>query len=821
MMSSANAYEWKKSQDDFNFIKGKLTFHNRAACAKKSNDPARSVFLIVDNVNIAKSVYRLAKIKKIDPVITTDLAIDKFRYTLTTLIKMIGQRLLSGDLPLVEDKLLSHEYLASHWSQSLNSSYKTLNNKIECKIVKKFSGLYSYLNVTKPDQFLLEKMAKDQLAIDESYIPCEDLNKREQTDVGLYQFDLDVHDQFKRMGFQFWYSLKVYLSWAYRYAPEVNQLSFPFDYLFKGVDLEEMILFFNNGCESLSPVECNENDLNLENLKMLTEVSESLDFSDLNLVRPFPESAVGPFFSGPLPLIDNDLLHLNDFERTEDWVNNFRKNFLKTRGYQKIRLQSAFSFLNLASTHLSSDKIHEDIHHESQMMDPIYKKEIFYLCSEYKLMTDSEYNLLGKDLIQLRSKTRLKEIYGEMFDNDLEAPFILLNELASKVSGLCNEFEEKKYWPNVLDINQDGFFPWYRQLTRQEKISFHDKAPLSLINPEKAYLKISDGDVICPTAIHCARKILDSMMMISAISKTISSLDTEGSILSANFSNPFSSQVACGVYDPWKKKNKIIYELFHDLAQTAIFSFLPTPVYVSADYDPKKLISFSSLMKEGKVFFEPKYDPKKIKLSLIADLGPLIGLPCAVSISGNRMNPFDYYSFNGISFSGCRHRTRSTTEAYSADDILTHSSSQGICGTCAINLSTISSSASLIHPAFRMSSFLLKGVLRLVNNLKDPHDLFRSWGLSPQQLALSYRYHGTISKKCGRKLLKGKSCLPKRCEAKVMEDFTKLYKVSPVSSAFSCFKNTGTLSIKECTTPIYLSFLNGLKVKTNCHLEMR
>jgi hypothetical protein len=214
--------------------------------------------------------------------------------------------------------------------------------------------------------------------------------------------------------------------------------------------------------------------------------------------------------------------------------------------------------------------------------------------------------------------------------------------------------------------------------------------------------------------------------------------------------------MACGAYDPWAKKNKLIYEFFHDVIQGVAFGLLPSPVYVSVDLEQKKLVSFSSLIKEGKVFYDPNYDPKKVHLSLIADLGPLAGIPCALSISGSRMNPLEYYAFNGISFSGCHNNSKVEIEANNAEEIRSSGSSRSYCAACAINLQTMSSSVSSLNPILRFSFFLIKGVTRLFSNLRDPHDLHRNWSLSSHQIALSYRYHGEISDQCAKDLIKGK-----------------------------------------------------------------
>ena len=80
LLMTSFADEWSRKDEDFSFVPGELRFYNRSSCAKRALLPTRSAFLLVDNVNIAKSVFRLSKRLGIDSKSTTDLGIQKFRY---------------------------------------------------------------------------------------------------------------------------------------------------------------------------------------------------------------------------------------------------------------------------------------------------------------------------------------------------------------------------------------------------------------------------------------------------------------------------------------------------------------------------------------------------------------------------------------------------------------------------------------------------------------------------------------------------------------------------------------------------------------------
>ena len=811
-----NAAEWKRGEGDLKFTEGFINFSNRSSCARKSLEPTKSIFLLVDNVNIAKSAYRLAKLKGIDPVYTTDYAIEKFRYGIKHLVSLISSRLISGGLPLVDDNLLNETYLKNNWEKSYIPIQKDL---IGCKVVKKMSSLFSYLNVSRPDHYLFEEMAKDLENMGETFSSCDNFKEKDNPEVALYQFDLRAPDDFKKYGFRFWYSLKVYLAWAYRFSPEMKTFTFPFDHLFKSADLEEMVLFISNGCESMTPTECSDHDLNLEKLSQLTVPSSTLDVTETSLGKPIVGSPVDELFSKPIPLKEDDLLNLGDFKGTDEWIKNFRDNIVKTRGYQKIRFNRALSHLNLISLSTDPDKLEKKIIKETFEENLLLKQELFYLCSEYQVAKKIKSDFFKNDVSRLALNGSLRSLFSQFSSQDIVRSLDFVLSLSSKMILICNDLEVKNYWQG-FESKKDGFSPWYLEVTRGEKDFILDKDQTVKSSLERSYLRINNETVICHTGIHCARILLDSIIAISSLSKSLSTISPDG-INSTNMANPYSTQVACGTYDPWAKKNRMIFEAFHDLTQTALFSLAPSPIYISADIEPKKIVSFSTLIKEGKVFYDPKFAPKKVKLSLVTDLGPLLGVPCAVSISGSRLNPLQYFSFTGISFSGCRERSRSELQVSSGDEFSSSSSFRQACAACAINLQTMSSAVSSVHPAFRFSFFLLKGILRFASNLKDPQDLAKSWKVSPQQVSLSYRYFGKISSSCGKKLLKGVSCLPSQCERNVLEDLTRKYSLSPVSTDFSCFRRRGNLKVKECNEPIYLTWHRGLEIKSDCPIKER
>ena len=826
------AADWAQTEETFKYVPGQIEYFNRSSCAKKSLEPTSSVFLIVDNVNIAKSVYRLAKMKKLDTVSATNLGIEKFRYSLANLIRIISAKLLNKTLPLIKDErilknceagdcLELDRLLENNWRAS--GASPDFKKHSQCKIVKKFSTLHSNLKVSKPDRVLLEEMAKEIQSGSEYASFCEDFSDMSQPEVALYQFDLKTPANFNEFGFEFWSSFKIYLSWAFRNAPEMIPLAEPFDYLFKSVNLEETLLFFSNGCRSIKSPTCAEKDISLDNLRFLTETTGKLDWSEMDSVRHVPASSPLEQFSEPLSLMEDDLLNLGDQQNADEWTKNFRDNFIRSRGYNKIKLSKAINNLSLITQNASGQLVTERVAKDVSTLSQDDKQSLYYLCTEYSIAGDKDLSFIRRDLWKLKDLKIFDEVMKEMSNSNMEMFWNHFSELSENINKLCHGLKQKEIWDENFELKKNGFSPWYQELVYEKKFNFSEEMSIKSPKNEKPFLSIRGGSVLCENGIHCARVVLDSMMSLSAISHNFSSLiPGTREILSNNMANPYASRMSCGAYDPWAKRNQVVYDAIHDLVQTAAFGFIPTPVYVAANLDPKTVVSFDTLVKDGKVYFDPNFNKKRLKMSLIADLGPFIGIPCAVSISGSKVNPYQYYMFNGISVSSCKETGNNSTVVSSGNDQETSKTYRQVCAACAINLQTITASVSSINPFFRAGFFLIKGVVRLVSNLKNPHDLARDWSITPNQVSLSYRYNGEISKSCAKKLLKGKSCLDEACAGPVLDSLTRDYEMSPTYSDFSCLRKRAYLEVKECKDPIYVKFdKEGSTLDTNCQLKKR
>lgn len=833
---------WKESSQPLRFLPNKLEFFNRSSCAKIALEPTASVFAIVDNVNVAKSLFRMARLAGKDTTLVTNAGIERFRYTLTGTIRLVGNRLMSGSLPIIplDGTKITDTVLKNALASCKSGDCRALDQEIarswksnvaapeilSCKVIKRFSTFHSNLRMSKPDRVLMNELAKEMNAPESFHTDCHDLSDLTQPEVALYQFDVaGTGKEFKKTGFDFWNSLKIYLAWAMRNAPESQAMAAPFNFLFQSLNVEEMLIFFSNGCRSIKPLACSENDLTLQNLRAFTQGKDGTDWSEIPMNNAVGGTAAQDLFSRPLPLLEEDLLHLGSEKNANDWTENFRDNFIKSRGYNKVRLLRASADLKLVTDHLTPVRILERITKDSIELLPDEKQELYALCAEYAVALDENLGTMKKTITALRNVTALSEVVSEINSLDLSRVWPFFSDLTLAVNKYCGDLKQREIWDENFSFDKTGFAPWYQTLVDGKKYHYGESLGIKSSQQLKPLLRILDTNKsICSSGVHCARTTLAAIMSLPTISRSIGIIAPEEGGISSNMANPYADKFSCGMYDPWAKRNQIIFNFFQDMATAAVMGFSPSPIYIAATLEPKRVVSFETLVKEGMVFYDPKFDKARLKFSVMGELGTLTGVPCAVSISGTRLNPFEYYTFNGLSVSSCRSQNTNTTTAGSGGVSASKNDYTQACFTCAINLQSAASTASVVAPGFRAAFFVAKGLIRLFQEIRDPHDLAKNWVLDPQAVALARRKDADISKNCAKKLLRGENCFEESCEGEVLTNFTKVYEASPISTDFNCEEGRGSLKVRECETPVNFRWsAEGGKVdiETECKLKAR
>ena len=841
---------WKNSENIQSKLKlNPLRFTNRAQCALDSKKAATSVFVMIDSISTGKAIYRFSKMSGGDTSSETKLGIEKYRYTVAELIKHITKRLLSGELPMLKADLSKYEgtevfnyfddcnkgncyelnaHLKKLWStekQNLISSnivqkndFLSLNHddikhndaNVGCYFVKKFSALQGHLQSTSPNVKTAASIAEAVGSSSDLVSDCSYIHNQENLKVANYQFDiLNVLERdWKYSGFDFWSSVKTYLTWAFRHSTEAKSLAFPYHSILQNIALEENILFIPNGCKNIVEPRCDAKTLNLNSMRQFTQLNEQEIFRT-DFSAQIPDGVEQDLLNQPIVDVNTDILNFNRTQSANQWSANFRDKFTKSRGLLKLKFINSTNKLKAIKTHLTPKIILDELYSSMTLSktNETVKAEIYYLCSEYKVATDETLSFL-KDEVDLLAQTSLLDDYSKTIGGEkIESYVSYFREVSDVVGKFCGDITVDNYWHNMKGVDREGFTSWYKEVTLDKKQPFKTNIIRKLskeVKPILTYNSFSETkvlkqkEIICVEGANCSRVILESIFDLHSSMRYADSLLPTSEIQSPNLANPYSERMSCKVYDPLRKKRRVIFQFFYDIARAATFGVIPSPVYISTEVKEKQVVSMKTLMEDGKISFDPQVDGYKFKHSLVADLGGLFGIPCAIAISGTSVNPVRYYRFNGVSVGTCSETRINSLVVNSSTDMSDYSYDRSKCVACAINLETVIGAAGSINPITRSTYILARGAWNLFKGLRDPFDIPRRWTLNVNDTYDTYRKYGHVNKHCLRQLLKGKACLSNKCEGAVARNFSLFLNGEIEASSIPKKRGNGFVKLSTC-----------------------
>ncbi|MFI5391550.1 MAG: hypothetical protein ACHQYQ_09325, partial [Bacteriovoracales bacterium] len=467
----AQADDWKAPDINVPAVElNNLRFTNRARCALDSQKPTESVFLLVQNMEVAKGLYRMAKVTDNDSTELTKMGIQVYRYAVVNLIKLIHQKLMNGQLPLLSVDTTEQNvpkgyakisslcksdayckdldiYLENLWSISRASANPAVvgknllafdtfnlqnnfipkliaseNSNLTCYYLKKFSPFQAQLYGSKPTASVFEQMAKTSIARGEYLGDCFDIDEQKDLKVASFQLELPniKEKQWKNFGFDYWNSLKLYFSWAWRNAPEFENMAAPFADILRGVTIEESVMMVPNGCKSITPAKCDGEYVQLNAIRQFARESFKKQAIKTDVLSPIPEGPQDGMIDEPTPAVNRDILDMAHFDTAEAWMENFRDNLAKTRGIMKRKLLKSINFLNLSTTQLSVEKIVQQVNKKfekiglkstGELLIPStltdqekvdLKNDLYYLCSEFIQADHDDLSFIKGDLEILR-----------------------------------------------------------------------------------------------------------------------------------------------------------------------------------------------------------------------------------------------------------------------------------------------------------------------------------------------------------------------------------------------------------------------------------
>ena len=758
-----------------------LNFSNRADCARDSQKPTRSVFFIADTLDVGKSLLRAGDLLSRQDTFTNE-GIKRYRFTLQSLSKLVAEKLLKGQLPLLNAKLPGYtdlldtcaegcfemdELIAQAWSGSLQGERLNFaGSHMSCHEVKDFAALYPHLLDSKPTKESLKALGQSMVDGSENLVECN-IDNPGDLSVSFYQFDLRHLDEktWNKVGFDFWSSFNIYFSWAFRHSSEARQMALNYHGLFRQVNLEELSFFFSNGCNSLARPECSKDFLNTNSLRELSRVSQDADLAKLQVFMPGPDHDHDDILRQDDGLGREDLA-LDAHESATDWAKNFKDNMAKTRGFIRLKLSQSLSQLKFIRRGLE-ERLLTDITKELEGLsgDQAKRVEDFTFCAELTSATDREISFIRPKLAAMTDYASIwnysRNIHAEI-EADLEWS---LSSFAPQLLALCEKLRGEKVWAEVDHPGPEHFSAWYQ--------SFHYKkvVDLAIKGDDSNYLVLKNGqsgktETFCHSALDCGKKVVANLIDLKIASDYAASLlSLDGQIKQLSATTSMGERMACKIYDPWFQSKKAGFEFLKDIVLAGVSAATIVPIYVDASLAQKKVSSLQEIIKDGKVYYNPKFDRRSIQKSLIVDFGPLLGAPCAIGVSGDaRVRPPSYLAFEGITLQSCRDNERINITAESPEQIEDAVRKLSGCFTCTISLASTTTSAGMLNPLMRPFFYVIRGVVKLVSNLKSPEDIPRSWSVNPSAVARTLKLNGgEIPKSCVRKLSRGEECIKDSC----------------------------------------------------------
>jgi hypothetical protein len=777
-----------------------LNFSNRADCALDSQKPTRSVFFIADTLDVGKSLLRAGDMLSKSDNFTAE-GVKRYRFTLQSLSKLVAEKLLKGELPLLNSKLPDFsdtvercregcfemdQLVAQAWSGTLQG--ERLNfpaSHLSCHEVKDFAALYPHLLDSKPNKDSLKALGESMTQASEHLVECN-IDNPGDLSVSFYQFDLRHIDPklWNKVGFDFWSSFNIYFSWAFRHSPEARQMGLNYHGLFRQVNLEELSFFFSNGCHSISKAECSKDFLNTNSLRELSRVSQDADLAKLQVFMPSPDQD------------HDDILRQNDgsgredlsldaHESATDWAKNFKDNMAKTRGFIRLKLSQSLAQLKFIRRGLE-ERLLTDIALELESVknaEQAKRAEAFTFCAELTSAMDREISFIRPKLAAMTQYESIwnysRNIHADIED-DLEWS---LSTFAPQLISVCEKLRVENVWGENDHPGPEYFSAWYQSFHYKKVIPFEGSVE------GDSYLLLKNGqtgksETFCKSSLECGKKLITNLIDLKISSDYASSLlSLDGQIKSISATSSMSERVACQMYDPWAQSKKAGFDFLKDMVLAGISAATIVPVYVDVSIAQKKVSSLEEIIKDGKVYYNPKFDRRSIQKTLIIDFGPLIGAPCAIGVSGDaRVRPPSYLAFEGITLQSCRDNERINVTAESPEQIENAVRKLSGCFTCTISLASTLTSVGTLNPLMRPFFYVIRGVVKLVSNLKSPEDIPRSWSVNPNAVARTLKLNGgEIPKSCVRKLSRGEECIKDSCIRNIATSLDQHFKLVPDS----------------------------------------
>ncbi len=774
-----------------------LQFKNRAACADASQYPTNTIFILLDSTNVGKAAYQLSKETGSDTNSRINEAIIEYKNTLLLLIRNIHERLSSGSLPLLpsssNEKSLKNNaeywkvvqscqgnewncsnmdnYIEKIWGNNNKNNPSVLGN-LSCHYIKKFSPLQSHLVKPRPDDdsiFKLNKTLKEK----GKYISSCDNPSSEKN--GTYQLDIlnTNTDSWEKNGFDYWNSLKIYLSWAWRNSDESKKNKY--SYLLRSINLEESIIFVPNGCASINVPSCSSNHIYLNSMRRLADPNQKIQKLYDDYFTSLPEELEKSLLKNPLPAVNNNSLriyyedNIDQSPSASKWTSDLFSKVSKAGIYTKRKLASALKVLSFIKSQLTKEKLLINFNNDAWVKDSSKDNRLYFMCSEYTFTNNNFINGMKSKIDSMEKIGQLNNLSGFIPASTIRESLSYYQEIRDEVVRFC---EKRDLRFNRNKGTKRGHSQWFLDelkkvgmIENENIISKRNYGRDSLREPFAVlpgYSKNKNSkNILCGTLLDCTLLLQDSIMnTYSSMNNMEPLLALSGEIRSPAMFNPYSERVACELYDPWAATNERIFNIIASIFRGALFAVNPWLAILNVRLDPGEVISLERLIEDGKIKFKTNKEKQTIKVGLIANLGPLFNIPCTISIDeklkyATIMPPVSI----GITTQYCG-SSQNIDHIIGNDGKLSKKSSNFAgCGACYISLSSLPIIQDYFNPLFFIES-LLSYSYRKEN---DPYNIPDSRTIDLDNLQLVSSEFGddeSIPKICLNQIKNGRKCWP-------------------------------------------------------------
>lgn len=805
-----------------------LTITNRAQCAVDSEKPADSIFVMIDGYNAGKAANSIAKIVGQNPEEFSKRAMREFRLSVAFMTLNIMNKMVRGQLPILPSNLKTADlpryvqtneqceknpqtcknldaYISGIWARQgkkadllaydrftkANFPLHSSKDRLGCYYIKQFSALQGQLSSAEVNQANLQDIAVAYMNEKDYLVGCFDADESLSNRFVTLQLDWETNAaSLEKQGFDFWNSLKIYLSWAWRHTNELDVMSPTFGRIFKSIALEESLIFAPNGCKSMTKPSCDSQYLSVNSIRELAK----LDGANSEHFKTVPVGTEAELLNKGVRGVNNDFLGTQSHNSAEAWLGNFRKNLIQARGYVKNRYQSAMTNLNVIQDQMGLAELTQALSTQvaKNKTAAQMKNELYYMCTEIRLAGDDRLDFLKSDIERvaiLKNMTQMQ--YSER--RTLQQHIDFFKSLTAQVIPFCDDLEKQNYWGAQSDteytVNKAGFAPWAKEMlsikdTPEEaeanKImpAVYGDAPLLAWKATTA----STEQVICYNSVDCVRLMIKSLVDLYAVSTFADGLiPLSGKATDASIFNPYAELKTCKIYDPWFQTQRMNKVFAADLVNTALFGWNILPIYIDVNYKAPKVASFNQMVKEGVIKFDPRIEKSEAERSIVADFGPLVGAPCAVSLNNDGLKNFDFYTFSGISMNYCSAKEANEVIANKPSDIATGAKNgRSFCAGCTLNFnaaahaSTVAGTMGLVNPV-KFVVYVFRTFTKLFSAQKDKVNIPQTWEVNPAYAAEVYKKYGQIPSYCVEQLGRGMRCFADVCAGKAAQVFEKTF----------------------------------------------